>query len=74
MSFEDDSQEKARRVQQLCREQASLGVAQGSGVDPADACTEALFAAEARGELDAFFAELKARQQARTAAEPPERS
>lgn len=67
----DESLEKARRVQKRCREQARLGVAQGAGVDPADACTEAIFAAEARGELDEFFAELKARQQARAAGESP---
>lgn len=71
MSYEKDSLEKARRVQQQCLDQARSGLAQGSGVDPADSCTEALFAAEARGELDAFFAELKARQQARAAGESP---
>lgn len=67
----DDSLEKARRVQQHCREQARLGIAQGSGVDPAAVFTEAVFAAEAAGQLDAFFAELKARQQARAAGESP---
>ena len=69
MSFENDSLEKARRVQQRCREQARLGVAQGAGVDPADVFTEAVFAAEAAGRLDEFFADLKARQQARAEGE-----
>lgn len=71
MPHVDESLAKARRVQSRCREQARLGVAQGAGVDPADVCTEALFAAEAAGQLDAFFAELKARQQARLAGELP---
>lgn len=70
MSFEDESLVKARHVQQRCRDQAREGVAQGSGIDPADVCTEALFAAEAAGQLDAFFAELKARQAAQASADP----
>lgn len=70
----DESLEKARRVQQQCLDQARRGVAQGSGVDPADSFTEALFAAEARGELDAFFDQLKARQAAQASAEPSGRS
>lgn len=74
MTYADDSLAKARHVQQLCRDQAIQGLAQGSGIDPADVFTEAVFAAEAAGELDAFFAELKARQTAQTATEPPERS
>lgn len=68
---DDESLVKARHVQQRCREQARLGVAQGSGVDPADVFTEAVFAAESAGQLDAFFAELKARQQARAVGELP---
>ena len=70
MPHVDESLVKARRVQSRCREQARLGVAQGAGVDPADVCTEALFAAEAAGQLDAFFDQLKARQQAQAGAEP----
>lgn len=70
MPHVDESLTKALRVQQRCLEQARQGVAQGSGVDPADVFTEAVFAAEAAGELDAFFAELKARQVAQAAAEP----
>jgi len=60
MSYENDSLEKARREQLQCLEQARLGVSQGAGVDPADSCTDALLAADAAGQLDEFFAELKA--------------
>ncbi len=70
MPHVDESLAKARRVQQRCLDQARQGVAQGQGIDPADTCTEALFAAEAAGQLDAFFVELKARQAAQASAEP----
>jgi len=71
MSYENDSLEKARRVQQQCLEQARLGVPQGSEIDPADSFTDALFTADDAGQLDDLFAKLKARQQSRAAGASP---
>jgi hypothetical protein len=52
-------------------EQARLGVPQGSGIDPADIFTDALFTADAAGQLYELFAKLKARQQSCAAGASP---